>query len=48
MTSKDMTKRKRGSKIIKGKKRIRQSDKVNCRDYVPETTENKANRLLDR
>jgi hypothetical protein len=43
MTSKDMTKRKRGNNIPKRKKRIRQGDKVNCTDCIPETIENKAN-----
>lgn len=35
------------STFQKRKNRIKQSDKVNCTDYIPETVENKANWPLD-
>jgi hypothetical protein len=36
-------KEKEETTFQKRKNRIRQSDKVNCTDYIPETIENKAN-----
>lgn len=40
-------KEKEEATFQKRKNRIRQSDKVNCTDYIPETTDNKANWLLN-
>jgi len=35
--------KKKEATFQKRKNRIRQSDKLNCTDYIPETIENKAN-----
>lgn len=40
-------KEKEKATFQKRKNRIRQSDKVNCTDYILETIKNKANWLLD-